>query len=101
LGPGVFPAYSKTSVAVRSLIGALDDDQRAELARELVAVIKRAEQDADDDNEPEEEETNSTSTVAVEPASDDAPDEPRVASHDYRNQIAEALRKFRQTNQRE
>ena len=35
LGPVVFPAYEQTSVAVRSLVGSLDDETRAELEREL------------------------------------------------------------------
>jgi HK97 family phage prohead protease len=35
LGPVVFPAYEQTSVAVRSLVGALDDETRAELSRQL------------------------------------------------------------------
>lgn len=34
-GPVVFPAYEQTSVAVRSLIGALDDETRTALTREL------------------------------------------------------------------
>ena len=109
LGPVVFPAYEQTSVAVRSLVGLLDDETRAELARELVAVLNPAENRGEDDDEstneeepPPETETDSTSAVAAEPAEDDdAPDEPRVASHDNHTQIREALKRFRETNQRE
>jgi HK97 family phage prohead protease len=68
LGPVVFPAYQQTSVAVRSLVGALDDETRAELAREL-----------------------GTSTAAVELAPDDASDEPRVASRDNHQTIQSLL----------
>lgn len=95
LGPVVFPAYPTTSVAVRSLIGALDDETRAELARELVAALSPVgEQRVDGDCE------QGTSTVAVEPASDDGPDEPPVASHDNRTRIAEALKRFRHNTER-
>lgn len=38
LGPVVFPAYTQTSVAVRSLVGALDDEMRSALTRELVGT---------------------------------------------------------------
>jgi HK97 family phage prohead protease len=87
LGPVVFPAYDQTSVAVRSLVGALDDATRAELTRELDATSHPA----------GSTETNSTSPVAGEPAQeDDGPDEPPVASHDNRTQIAETLQRFRQ-----
>jgi HK97 family phage prohead protease len=69
LGPVVFPAYEQTSVAMRSLVGALDDEARAELAREL-----------------------GTSTAAVEPATDDdGPDKPPVASRDNRSTIQALL----------
>jgi HK97 family phage prohead protease len=67
LGPVVFPAYKQTSVAVRSLLGALDDDTRTELAREL-----------------------GTSPAAGEPAPDDSPDEPPVISRDN-NQTIQTL----------
>lgn len=92
LGPVVFPAYEQTSVAVRSLVGVLDDEQRAELARELVAVIHRAVPTEDRTDAGDED---STPSVAEGPASDDGPDEPPVASHDNRTQIAEALARFR------
>jgi uncharacterized protein len=81
LGPVVFPAYQQTSVAVRSLVRTLDDEGRAELARELDAVAH-----GDED---------STSAVAAEPATDDSPDEPPVESHDNRTSIAESLARFR------
>ena len=80
LGPVVFPAYQQTSVAVRSLVRTLDDEGRAELARELDAAAH-----GDD----------STSAVAAEPATNDSPDEPPVESHDNRTSIAEALTRFR------
>lgn len=38
LGPVVFPAYEQTSVAVRSLVGALDPETRDALKRELVSA---------------------------------------------------------------
>jgi HK97 family phage prohead protease len=95
LGPVVFPAYEQTSVAVRSLVGVLNDEERAELARELVDAIGRVERRTED--EPE----TSTSPVAGEPASDDGPDEPPVASHDNRTRIAEALARFRHLTERE
>jgi len=85
LGPVVFPAYEQTSVAVRSLVGALDDETRAELTRELDATSHPADGD----------ETPSTSPVAGEPASDAGPDGPPDVSHDNRTQIAEALARFR------
>jgi HK97 family phage prohead protease len=78
LGPVVFPAYEQTSVAVRSLVDHLDDETRAALAREL-----------------------GTSTVAVEPAEDDSPDEPPVVSHDHRKTITANLERFRGTPQKE
>jgi hypothetical protein len=90
LGPVVFPAYEQTSVAVRSLVGALDDETRAELTRELDATSHPAgERDAE-----------VTSPVAGEPDSDDGPVEPPVASHDNRTQIAEALARFRHQTER-
>jgi uncharacterized protein len=71
LGPVVFPAYTQTSVAMRSLVGALDDDSRAELAREL---------------------STSTTAAAVEPAEDDnGPVEPPVASRDNTQAIKTLL----------
>jgi HK97 family phage prohead protease len=79
LGPVVFPAYESTSVAVRSLVGALDDETRAVLAQEL------------------SHEDTGTPDVASGPAEDDGPDEPPVASHeDNRNRIAAALDRYRQ-----
>jgi HK97 family phage prohead protease len=97
LGPVVFPAYTQTSVSVRSLIGALDDDTRAVLARELETRTDEAVIDAGDEESPD----FSTSPVAGEPASDDSPDEPPVASHaDNRTQIAEALARFRHHTER-
>jgi hypothetical protein len=90
LGPVVFPAYQQTSVAVRSLVRTLDDEGRAELARELDAVTH--------DDEPDDTErsvSDSTSAVAAEPAHDCDPDEPLAASHDNRTLIAEALTRFR------
>jgi HK97 family phage prohead protease len=93
LGPVVFPAYSQTSVSMRSLVGALDEDTRAELVRELTTppedeiVVERA------------EDTSGTSTVAVELADDDGPVEPPVVSHeDNRNRIAGAIARFRRAN---
>jgi HK97 family phage prohead protease len=99
LGPVVFPAYEQTSVAVRSLVSALDDETRAQLARELVTALGPS----DDVVVEERDEVidESTSPVAGEPASDDGPDEPPVASHDYRHQIAEALTRFRQHTKKE
>lgn len=108
LGPVVFPAYQQTSVAVRSLLGALDDETRAELVREFGAP---AEQTGDVDNEVDDVvtdetersdsvETNSTSPVAGEPADDGSPDEPPAASHEPRTRIAEALARFRHTPER-
>jgi HK97 family phage prohead protease len=68
LGPVVFPAYEQTSIALRSLVGVLDDEHRACLAREL-----------------------GTSTAAVEPAIDDGPVEPPVASRDNHQTIHDLL----------
>jgi HK97 family phage prohead protease len=69
-GPVVFPAYTQTSVTVRSLVGALDDESRAELVREL-----------------------GTSTAAVGLAQDDdGPVEPPVASRDNHQTIQTLLR---------
>jgi HK97 family phage prohead protease len=48
-GPVVWPAYTTTSVAVRSLVGALDGETRAELAHELLDDIE----DLDGDETPE------------------------------------------------
>jgi phage head maturation protease len=99
LGPVVFPAYDQTSVAVRSLVGLLDDESRAELARELVDALSTVEHR--DDEGVCEDATPSTSTVAVEPADeDDGPDEPPVASHDNRTRIADALARFRHHTER-
>jgi HK97 family phage prohead protease len=81
LGPVVFPAYQQTSVAVRSLVRTLDDEGRADLARELDAVAHDVEE--------------GTSAVAAEPATDDSPDEPPVESHDNRTLIADLLAQFR------
>lgn len=92
LGPVVFPAYEQTTVAVRSLVGALDDETRAVLARELAPTI-----DTDDvgpaAEDEQDDEINGTSDVASEPANtDDGPDEPPVASHDTpRQRIVAAL----------
>jgi hypothetical protein len=88
LGPVVFPAYEQTSVSVRSLVRVLDEETRAELAREL------APEPSDVD---EERETDSdTSAVAAEPVNDNGPVEPPVASHDtYRLRIAAAREAFR------
>lgn len=94
LGPVVFPAYPQTSVAVRSLMGVLDDETRADLARELVAALQPAEQRDENGEEP------STSPVAGEPASDDGPDVPPVASHDNRTRIADAVMRFRHHTER-
>ena len=69
LGPVVFPAYAQTSVAVRSLVGALDDETRAELAQQL-----------------------GTSDAASEPATDDdSPDVPPVASRNNHQTIRDLL----------
>jgi HK97 family phage prohead protease len=89
-GPVVWPAYTTTSVAVRSLVGALDEETRTELVRELspepVAVEPREDENID----------TSTSTVAVEPAQDDSPDEPPVASHETpRNRIDAVIARWR------
>lgn len=101
LGPVVFPAYEQTSVAVRSLVGSLDDETRAALARELGTTQRDVADDVADDADPQdppvEGEPESTSDVASEPATDDSPDEPPVASHeDNRNRIAAALTRFRE-----
>jgi len=93
LGPVVFPAYTQTSVAVRSLVRTLDDEGRAELARELNAAVHG---DVDeDDTERSVSDSTSPDEVAGEPATDDSQDEPPVASHDNRTSIAEALTRFR------
>jgi uncharacterized protein len=39
LGPVVFPAYSATSVGVRSLLADLGDDERAQLVSEIAAEV--------------------------------------------------------------
>lgn len=89
-GPVVFPAYEQTSVAVRSLVGVLDDDTRAVLVRELDA--RTTESAADEAND------SSTSPVAGEPAEDDSPVEPPVVSHeDNRKRIADAIARIRRT----
>jgi HK97 family phage prohead protease len=119
LGPVVFPAYEQTSVAVRSLVGALDDETRAELARELVTALAPTDAVEDDGEARDETVTDTapahdvtpetgddvdtesgTSPVAGEPAEDDGPDEPPVASHNNRHQIAEALSRYRQTTRK-
>lgn len=80
LGPVVFPAYETTTVAVRSLLGVLDDESRAELRRELDPPL-------DDSGTP---------AVAAGPAADDGPDTPPVASHENpRTRIADAVARFR------
>jgi HK97 family phage prohead protease len=68
LGPVVFPAYEQTSVAVRSLVGVLDDEMRAALAREL-----------------------GTTDAASVPALDNGPDVPPVASRDNHQTIRDLL----------
>jgi HK97 family phage prohead protease len=68
LGPVVFPAYEQTSVAVRSLVGVLDDEMRAALAREL-----------------------GTTDAASVPAPDNGPVEPPVASRDNHQTIRDLL----------
>jgi HK97 family phage prohead protease len=68
LGPVVFPAYTQTSVSVRSLVGVLDDETRAELAREL-----------------------GTTDAASVPAPDLSPDEPPEASRDNTQTIRDLL----------
>jgi hypothetical protein len=106
-GPVVWPAYTTTSVAVRSLVGALDDDTRAELARELtptelmdavgeqleeaaVAMVEAVEALRD------EAEDLGTSAVTTEPATDDGSDEPPVASHETpQERIAKRLEEVR------
>lgn len=88
LGPVVFPAYQQTSVAVRSLVGALDDETRAELARELGSNAEHP------DNDVRGEDT-STSSVADEPANAGSPVEPPAVSHEPRQIIAENLARFR------
>jgi HK97 family phage prohead protease len=81
-GPVVFPAYEQTSVAVRSLVGALDDETRAALARELSPT---SDEERDDDKD-------STTSVAEVPADGGSPDEPPAVSHEVnRNRIAAAL----------
>lgn len=93
LGPVVFPAYQQTSVAVRSLMRVLDDEGRAELARELDASATESIETPDAERSAED---SSTSPVAGELAQEDgSPDEPPAASHDNRTQIAEALARFR------
>jgi HK97 family phage prohead protease len=78
LGPVVFPAYRQTSVAVRSLVRELDDETRAALAQELAGVTDGVER-------------SGTSTAAVEPALDDGPVEPPVASRDNTQTIQTLL----------
>jgi len=92
LGPVVFPAYTQTSVAVRSLVGALDDETRAELVRELGEPAETT-----PDESERTDELDGTSSVADEPAEDDSPDEPPVVSHEPRQVIAENLARFRHT----
>lgn len=88
MGPVVFPAYVTTSVAMRSLVGALDDDTRAALAAELGAQAATSERSAD------QAEETSTPDVASGPADSDSPDEPPVASHEAnRTRIAAALQR--------
>jgi HK97 family phage prohead protease len=53
LGPVVFPAYDATSVGVRSLLGDLDDEQRARLVAELRAEISDAASDGTSDETPD------------------------------------------------
>lgn len=102
LGPVVFPAYEQTSVAVRSLVGVLDDETRAQLARELIAAIQPEGGSVLVGEEGPESRDDSTSTVAVEPAQDDdGPVEPPVASHDNRTRIAEALARFRHEHRKD
>ena len=50
LGPVVFPAYEATTVGVRSLLADLDDNQRAELVRDLAAEIARNTSSSDADS---------------------------------------------------
>jgi HK97 family phage prohead protease len=97
LGPVVFPAYDQTSVAVRSLVGVLDDETRAALAHELTAPDPSAPVD--------EVRVDSTSPAAgeaagqVAPVDDDGPAEPPIASREAnRTRIAEALASFRRCN---
>lgn len=118
-GPVVWPAYTTTSVAVRSLVGALDDDTRAELARELTPVeptiamppgsdgadvvhaIRKYQRTngagwAEQAEQRDETSDSDTSPVAGEPVNDDSPAEPPVASHKTnRNRIADNLARFR------
>lgn len=42
LGPVVFPAYSATSVGVRSMLAGLDDESREHLVRELIGMLRDA-----------------------------------------------------------
>lgn len=102
-GPVVFPAYEQTSVAVRSLVGALDDDTRAVLARELDARTTTSEApEADETDEVEAADESSTPDVASGPADGDSPDEPPVASHESpRNRILAALAEFRHESTKE
>lgn len=111
LGPVVFPAYEQTSVAVRSLVDHLDDETRAELARELSSTPEQRDEDTAPDDVPEDTEGDtqtpsepdearddeSTSDVASEPADTDSPDEPPVESHDPSQRIAESLARFRRS----
>ncbi len=74
-GPVVFPAYETTSVAVRSLVGALDNETRTALAQELVDVLR------DDDTDP-----GTTSRQPRNPTqSDPRRAHPRRQDHPHRN----------------
>jgi len=101
LGPVVFPAYEQTSVAVRSLVGALSDEMRDALAAELgVPVYLDPTIELAGKTEPTRVGTfhrsctctDCTPAVAAGPAEVGSPDEPPAVSHEAnRNRIAEAL----------
>jgi HK97 family phage prohead protease len=89
-GPVVWPAYTTTSVAVRSLVGALDEETRTELVRELSPEPEPVEVREDENID------RSTSPVVGEPATDDSPDEPPVASHETpRNRMDAVIARWR------
>jgi HK97 family phage prohead protease len=88
-GPVVWPAYTTTSVAVRSLVGALDEETRTELVRELSPETEPVEVRQD-------EISDDTPAVAAGPVVDDSPDEPPVASHETpRNRMDAVIARWR------
>lgn len=92
LGPVVFPAYVNTAVAVRSLMGSIDDQTLNELVDEMTRSHRVLELIANN-SDPELVARFSTSGAAPEPAEDDErSDEPPLASRDNHQTIADLLR---------